>query len=126
MQGIRRGRGRPHSALCLDLLDPAASLYYSRVTGQPEFRIGVLGSGKGSNFVAIADACAGGTIPARVAIVLSDMADAPILERARERSIPAHFVSPGQFRTKLDEQAEQKFVQALRDARADLVALAGF
>ena len=96
------------------------------MTGQPDFRIGVLGSGKGSNFVAIADACTSGTIPARVAVVLSDVADAPILERARERSIPAHFVSPGQFRTKLDEQAEQKFVQALRDAGVDLVALAGF
>ena len=90
------------------------------------FRIGVLGSGKGSNFVAIADACAAGEIPAEVRLVLSDIADAGILERARERSIPARFLRPGNFRTKLDDDAEQMFVSALREANVDLIALAGF
>ncbi len=94
--------------------------------GERKFRIGVLGSGKGSNFVAIADACRAGTVPAEVALVLSDVAEAGILERARERGIPARFVPPGKFRTKLDEEAEQAYIAVLREAEVDLVALAGF
>jgi phosphoribosylglycinamide formyltransferase-1 len=90
------------------------------------FRIGVLGSGKGSNFVAIAQASAAGSLPAQVALVLSDAAEAGVLERARERNIPARFIPPGKFRAKLDEDAERAYVQALRDAEVDLVALAGF
>ena len=96
------------------------------MTGERKFRIGVLGSGKGSNFVAIADACSAGSVPAEVALVLSDVADAGILARARERGIPARFISPGKFRTKLDEDAERAYVAALRAADVDLIALAGF
>jgi phosphoribosylglycinamide formyltransferase-1 len=88
--------------------------------------LGVLGSGKGSNFVAIADAMAAGKIPAEVAIVLSDVESSGILERARERKIPARFIPPGKFRTKLEEEAERAFVEALRAARVDLIVLAGF
>ena len=94
--------------------------------GEQKFRIGVLGSGKGSNFAAIADSCASGTIPAEIAIVLSDVVDAKILERARERSLPAQFIPPGNFRTKLDEEAERAFVTSLGKANVDLVVLAGF
>lgn len=90
------------------------------------FRIGVLGSGKGSNFVAIADAVAAGKIPAEIAIVLSDVESAGILAHARERNLPGRFISPGKFRTKLDDEAEQAFVDALRSARVDLIVLAGF
>jgi phosphoribosylglycinamide formyltransferase-1 len=90
------------------------------------YRIGVLGSGKGSNFVAIAEACAAGRVPAQVALVLSDVADAAILERARGFGIPARHVAPGQFRTKLDEPAERAYIEALQAANVDLVALAGF
>jgi phosphoribosylglycinamide formyltransferase 1 len=90
------------------------------------FRLGVLGSGKGSNFVAIADACAAGKIPAQVALVVSDVESAGILERARERNITAKFIAPGKFRTKLDEDAERGFILALREARVDLIVLAGF
>jgi phosphoribosylglycinamide formyltransferase-1 len=90
------------------------------------FRLGILGSGKGSNFVAIADAVAAGKIPAEVAIVLSDVENAGILAHARERKIPARFIPPGKFRTKLDEAAEHAVVEALRAANVDLVVLAGF
>lgn len=96
------------------------------MTDQHSFRIGVLGSGKGSNFVAIADACAAGRIPARVAVVISDVAEAGILEHARERQLPGRFIAPGKFRTKLDEEAERAYVQALSEAGVDLVVLAGF
>jgi phosphoribosylglycinamide formyltransferase 1 len=96
------------------------------MTGGQKFRLGVLGSGKGSNFVAIADACASGKTPAEVALVLSDVEDAGILMHARERKIPAKFISPGKFRTKLDEDAERAYVNALREIRVDLIVLAGF
>lgn len=96
------------------------------MTGDRKFRIGVLGSGKGSNFVAIADACARGAIPAEIAIVLCDVESAGILQHARARNIPARFILPGQFRTKLEEGAERAYIEALRAAQVDLIALAGF
>ena len=91
-----------------------------------EFRLGVLGSGKGSNFVAIADAVVAGKIPAEIAVVLSDVESAGILGHAREREIPAQFIPPGKFRTKLDEESERAFVAALQNAKVGLVVLAGF
>jgi phosphoribosylglycinamide formyltransferase 1 len=90
------------------------------------FRLGILGSGKGSNAAVIADACMAGTIPACVALVLSDVENAGILDRARERGLPARFIAPGKFRTKLDEPAEAAFLEALRQAEVDFVVLAGF
>jgi len=96
------------------------------VASEHKFRLGILGSGKGSNFVAIAGACASGEIPAGVALVLSDVEGSGILTHARERNLPARFISPGKFRTKLDEDAERAFVGALQEARVDLIVLAGF
>ncbi|HTB84210.1 MAG TPA: phosphoribosylglycinamide formyltransferase [Candidatus Sulfotelmatobacter sp.] len=90
------------------------------------FRLGVIGSGKGSNFVAIADAISAGKIPAQIAIVLSDVENAGILAHARERKLPARFIPPGKFRTKLDEESEQAFVTELQNAGVDLIVLAGF
>jgi len=96
------------------------------VSGSKPFRIGILGSGKGSNMVAIADAVAAGLIPAEISVVLSDVAEAGILARARERGLPAEFIAPGKFRTKLDEEAEAAYVRRLQDAQVDLIVLAGF
>ena len=90
------------------------------------FRLGVLGSGKGSNFAAIADACAAGQIPAEIAIVLSDVEGAGILQHARDRKLPAEFIAPGKFRTKLDEDAERAYIARLQSAEVDLVVLGGF
>ncbi len=92
----------------------------------PPFRLGILGSGKGSNLVAIADACREGRVQAEVGIVISDVADAGILDRALERKLPAEFIAPGKFRTKLDEDAERSYIERLVRARVDLVVLAGF
>lgn len=90
------------------------------------FRVGILGSGKGSNMVAIAEACAAGRIPVEVALVLSDVPEAGILQQARARGIPAEYLPPGPFRTKLDPAAEATYVARLQAARVDLVVLAGF
>jgi phosphoribosylglycinamide formyltransferase-1 len=86
----------------------------------------VLGSGKGSNFVAIAEAMAAGRVPAQIGVVLSDIESAGILEHARQRNLPAYFIAPGKFRTKLDEDAERAYVTALLEAKVDLIVLAGF
>jgi phosphoribosylglycinamide formyltransferase 1 len=96
------------------------------VTGSNLFRLGVLGSGKGSNFVAIADAIARGEVPARIALVLSDVENAGLLAHARDRGLPAEFAAPGKFRTKLDEDAERLYITKLQAARVDLIVLAGF
>lgn len=93
---------------------------------ESKLRLGVLGSGKGSNLVAIAEACASGVYPIEMAIVLSDVAEAGILARAKERSIPSQHIAPGTFRTKLDDDAERAYVEALQGAKVDLVVLAGF
>jgi phosphoribosylglycinamide formyltransferase-1 len=96
------------------------------VIAQHPFRIGVLGSGKGSNFVAIADAIARGEIRAEIAIVISDVENAGILQHARDRNLPAQHLAPGKFRTKLDEETERAWIAQLQQARVDLVVLAGF
>lgn len=86
----------------------------------------MLGSGKGSNFVAMANAVAAEKIPAEIAVVLSDVESSGILSHAHEQTIPARFIPPGKFRTKLEEEAEHTFVTALQDAKVDLIVLAGF
>lgn len=89
-------------------------------------RLAILGSGKGSNFLALADAVADGRLPATIVLVLSDVADAGILAHAAARDLPRQFLAPGPFRTKLDEAAEARWIEALREARADWILLAGF
>ena len=89
-------------------------------------RLGVLGSGKGSNFRAIADAIAAGALAAEVRIVISDVENAGILGLARERGVRTEFVHPGGFKTKLEPASEQRVVGLLRECGVDLVVLAGW
>ena len=88
--------------------------------------IAILGSGKGSNAQSIIDAIAAGRLDARVVCMISDVADAYLLERARKHNIPAEFVDCAPFKTKLDGAAEQRMLETLRRYRADFIALAGF
>jgi phosphoribosylglycinamide formyltransferase-1 len=90
------------------------------------FRLGILGSGKGSNMVAIAEAIRAGKVMAEIAVVLSDVPDAGILEKARQLGLKAEFIAPGRFRTKVDDEAEQAYVKRLSEAQVDLIVLAGF
>jgi phosphoribosylglycinamide formyltransferase-1 len=89
-------------------------------------RLGILGSGAGSNCASISKACSAGEILAEVAVVLSDTEEAGILQVAQEGGMPNYFIAPGSYRTKLDESAEATFIAALEEARVDLVVLAGF
>jgi phosphoribosylglycinamide formyltransferase-1 len=91
-----------------------------------KLRLGVLGSGKGSNFRAIMGAIREGVLQAEVRVVISDVEEAGILKSAKEFGVPWRYVRPGRFRTKLEPEIEQELVQILRDADVDLVVLAGF
>src|SRR5712692_9062540 len=88
--------------------------------------LGILGSGKGSNCRAILESIRTGALSAEARLVISDVLDAPILEIAREFSVPNAYLPPGQFRTRLEPNAEAELVQMLRDAGVELVVLAGF
>lgn len=89
-------------------------------------KLGVLGSGKGSNFKAIAEAIDAGRLNAEVRIVAADIEDAGILCFARERGLRAEFINPGRFRTKLEPEAEARLVALLQEAEIDFVILAGY
>ena len=96
------------------------------VSHDKKFRLGVLGSGLGSNLAAIFEASRAPGSPLEIAIVLSDNPEAGILRKANEFGIKCRGIAPGKFRTKLDEDAEQEYINALRAEQVDLVALAGF
>lgn len=89
-------------------------------------KLGILGSGKGSNFRAIADAISAGTLNAEVCVVVSDFEDAGILALARERGYRAEFVAPGRFKTKMEPENETRLAALLRNAGVELVVLAGY
>ena len=88
--------------------------------------LGILGSGKGSNCRAILESIRSGALPAEARVVISDVLDAPILEIAREFTVPNAYLPPGQFRTRLEPNVEAELAQMLRDAGVELVVLAGF
>jgi phosphoribosylglycinamide formyltransferase-1 len=86
-------------------------------------RLGILLSGRGSNFMAIADNIAAGRIPAEIAVVLSNRPNAPGLEEAERRGLPTRMIpSKGLER----EQYDRQVVAALKEKQVDLVCLAGF
>ena len=88
--------------------------------------LGILGSGKGSNCRAILESIKGGALAAEVRVVISDVFDAPILDIAREFSVPNAYLPPGRFHTRLEPQAEADLLRMLREAGVELVVLAGF
>ncbi len=91
-----------------------------------KLRLGVLGSGSGTNCQALLDACAQSDFPAGIAVIISDVENAKILDRARQAGIEARWIAPGKFRTKLEPEVEQRYVAALREHDVELVCLAGF
>jgi len=85
--------------------------------------LGILLSGRGSNFVAIADSIDAGRIPdARIAVVVSNKADAPGIATARQRGLNA-LVIPSKGRPR--EEHDREVVTALKRSEVDLVCLAG-
>ena len=90
-------------------------------------RLVILGSGRGSNAEAILLAQRDGKLGrARVAAILADRPDAGILALGARFDVPATFVDPAPFKTKLEGEGEDRFIAAVEAAGADLVVLAGF
>jgi phosphoribosylglycinamide formyltransferase-1 len=86
--------------------------------------LGILLSGRGSNFVAIADSIDAGRIAdARIAVVISNRADAPGIDTARERGLNA-VVIPSKGRTR--EEHDREVVGTLKQHKVDLICLAGY
>ena len=86
-------------------------------------QLGILLSGRGSNFIAIADNIAAGKIRAEISIVISNRADAAGLEEARKRGLETRLIaSKGLER----EQYDRMVVDVLKEKKVDLVCLAGF
>ena len=86
-------------------------------------KLGILLSGRGSNFEAIAESIAAGRLKAEIAVVISNRADAPGLESARRRGLNALLIpSKGRVR----EEHDAAVVAALKQAQVDLVCLAGY
>ena len=86
--------------------------------------LGILLSGRGSNFVAIADSIDAGRIAdARIGVVISNQADAPGIATARQRGLSA-LVIPSKGKRR--EEHDQEIVAALKQHNVDLVCLAGY
>lgn len=89
-------------------------------------RLGVLGSGTGSNMQSIQDAIEEGTLNAEITLVLTDVPGAKILDRAARHGIPARYIDHAPFKTKLEGRAEDEVISALRAADVEVVVLAGY
>jgi phosphoribosylglycinamide formyltransferase 1 len=86
-------------------------------------KLGILLSGRGSNFEAIADSIQAGKLRAEIAIVISNRADAPGLEAAKRRGLNAVLIaSKGRVR----EEHDADVIAALHHAQVDLICLAGY
>jgi phosphoribosylglycinamide formyltransferase-1 len=86
-------------------------------------RLGILLSGRGSNFVAIADSIEAGLITAEIAVVISNIPDAPGLDHARERGIKVVALrSKGISRDAFDRMV----MEELKINQVDLICLAGY
>jgi len=90
-------------------------------------RVVILGSGRGSNAEAILQAQQAGQLGrARVVAVFSDKPDAGILALGPRFGVPASYIDPAPFKTKLEGEGEARFIAAVQAAQPDLVVLAGF
>lgn len=89
-------------------------------------RLAILGSGQGTNFVALQEAILAGKLDAEIVLVASDKPDAPILSRAAAFGLPAATLLPSPFKTKLSPEGELALVDLLQKHRAEWVILAGY
>ena len=89
-------------------------------------KLGILGSGSGSNCQSIYDAIQSGSLRAEIAVVMSDNPDAYILERARSWGIPAEVIDCGGFKTRFPEESQASVAARLKQYGVDCVCLAGF
>jgi phosphoribosylglycinamide formyltransferase-1 len=90
-------------------------------------RFVILGSGRGSNAETLLKEWKAGNLgKAEPVAIFSDKPEARILELGTTYGVSSSWVDPGSFRTKLDAEAEERYVEAIRSTGAELVVLAGF
>ena len=87
-------------------------------------RVAVLLSGRGSNFRAIHDAMVDGKINADIVLVISNRAEAPGLQAAKERGLEALYLDPKAYASK--EAYDAAIIEELQKRAVDLVCLAGY
>ncbi len=89
-------------------------------------RLGVLGSGSGSNCQSIYEAIQSGELKAQIVVVMSDIPDAYILDRARSWGVPAEVIDCHGYKSKFPDEAQAAVAARLKEYDVDLVCLAGF
>lgn len=98
-----------------------------RLSKKDKFRIVILVSGRGSNMEAIIKCVRnkqhGNT---EVSLVISDNPEAKALEISKKNGIKAVYINPGVFKTKLEGEAEQVYIETIQKVKPDLIVLAGF
>ncbi len=94
------------------------------MTGPDQHRIGVLLSGRGSNLAALLAACQDGRVPSPIAMVVSNIPDAPGLDHARKVDVPFQGVDHRQSSTR--EEHDRKVAEVLEGAGVTLICLAGY
>lgn len=87
-------------------------------------KIAVLASGRGSNFQSIIDSVESKATKAKIILLLTDKEDAGAIDRAKKHKIRHEFVNPSEYDTR--EAYDQKLVDLLQEAKADLICLAGW
>jgi phosphoribosylglycinamide formyltransferase-1 len=89
-------------------------------------KLGILGSGKGSNFAAILRAIQAGDLAAEPVIVISDVPGAGILKLAEDAGIQTATLIERRYKTRLSPEVEEELVALLKNAGVELVVLAGY
>ena len=91
----------------------------------PQIRVGVLASGRGTDFQSLVDAKARGELDVDLAVLVCNVPDAPVIERAKRGGVPVAVVDHRPY-GKDREGFEREVVHVLREHRVDLVVFAGF
>lgn len=95
-------------------------------SGDGKIKLGVLGSGSGSNMQAILDAIQDGSLNAEIVLVLSDNPEAYILERAKKAGIRAEVIDCAGYKTRFPDDSQKAVANQLKAAGAEIICLAGF
>ncbi len=90
-------------------------------------KIVILGSGRGSNAEAVLTEYTNGNLGnAQPVAIFSDQQQALILKLGEKFDIPAVYLNPGNFKTKLSEAAEENYIEIISGCKPDLIVLAGY
>ena len=95
-------------------------------TVSDKIKLGILGSGSGSNLQAILDAIEDGVLNAEILLVLSDNPESYILERAKKAGIPAEAIDCGGYKTRFPDESQAAVAKNMKSIGVEMVCLAGF